>query len=106
MLQKNENDLKEIKPAETSIFYSSIEKLETLLSLTMSEGLYILMLMIELNVMPLAYEITKLAGNILSRTLSAGRAERNEFLLLHAFHQRDYITPDKRNIKKGKANEG
>lgn len=43
-----------------------------------------------------------IAGNVLSRTLSAGRAERNEFLLLHAFHERKYITPDKKQTKKGK----
>ena len=44
-----------------------------------------LQLMYELNVLPLAYQITCLAGKVFSRTLMGGRAERNEFLLLHAF---------------------
>lgn len=29
-----------------------------------------------------------------------GRSERNEFLLLHAFHDKDYIVPDKPSFKK------
>jgi DNA polymerase alpha subunit A len=84
------------------MFYSSIEKLENLIQSTMVEASYILNIVVELNILPLALQITNIAGNTLSRTLSAGRAERNEFLLLHAFHNKGYITPDKKMINKKK----
>uniref|UniRef100_H2Y7K4 DNA polymerase n=1 Tax=Ciona savignyi TaxID=51511 RepID=H2Y7K4_CIOSA len=54
----------------------------------------------ELNALPLALQITNIAGNVLSRTLMGGRSERNEFLLLHAFNERDFILPDKYKRKR------
>ena len=51
----------------------------------------------ELNVIQLAFQLTALAGNVMSRTLLGGRAERNDFLLLHAFNCGNYILPEKSN---------
>ncbi|XP_043284344.1 DNA polymerase alpha catalytic subunit [Venturia canescens] len=102
ILKKSENECKEIKPADCPKFYAEADKIEKLLQITMNEALSFLTILFELNVMPLAVQITCLAGNTLSRTLAGGRAERNEFLLLHAFFQKDYITPDKRIAPKTK----
>ncbi|XP_012148940.1 DNA polymerase alpha catalytic subunit [Megachile rotundata] len=105
VLKKKENECKEIKPSECISFYNTTDKIDNLIKITLTEALYILSIVFELNVLPLALQITCIAGNVISRTLTAGRAERNEYLLLHAFHSKQYITPDKRNMKKGKNDE-
>uniref|UniRef100_A0A3P9JLP4 DNA-directed DNA polymerase n=1 Tax=Oryzias latipes TaxID=8090 RepID=A0A3P9JLP4_ORYLA len=71
-----------------------------MLELTWTDAKLILQIMCELNVLPLALQITNIAGNVLSRTLMGGRSERNEYLLLHAFHDKNYIVPDKPSFKK------
>ncbi|KAF7661751.1 hypothetical protein LDENG_00253600 [Lucifuga dentata] len=80
--------------------YSDSPHLLYLLELTWTDAKLILQIMCELNVLPLALQITNIAGNIMSRTLMGGRSERNEFLLLHAFHDKNYIVPDKPSFKK------
>lgn len=67
-----------------------------MISLMMQDTAFILKMMYELNVIPLALQITNIAGNIMFRTLLGGRSERNEFLLLHAFTEKGYIVPDKK----------
>ena len=67
----------------------------------MDEAYYSLSLTHELCVLPLAYQITCIVGNTLGKTLHGGRSERNEFLLLHAFTQKDYLPPDKQERHKG-----
>jgi DNA polymerase alpha subunit A len=66
----------------------------------MQDAAHILKIMTEINAIPLALQITNIAGNVMSRTLMGGRSERNEFLLLHAFNERGYIAPDKVYGKK------
>jgi DNA polymerase alpha subunit A len=56
-------------------------------------------LMFKFQVLPLTKQLTNLAGNLWSRTMMGARAERNEYLLLHEFHQLKYICPDKAPFK-------
>ncbi|XP_029955043.1 DNA polymerase alpha catalytic subunit isoform X3 [Salarias fasciatus] len=80
--------------------YSDSPHLLYLLEQTWTDAKLILQIMCELNVLPLALQITNIAGNVMSRTLMGGRSERNEFLLLHAFHDKNYIVPDKPSFRK------
>ncbi|KAJ3182355.1 DNA-directed DNA polymerase alpha catalytic subunit pol1 [Geranomyces variabilis] len=52
-------------------------------------------LMFKLQILPLTKQLTNLAGNLWARTMTGARAERNEYLLLHEFHNRKYIVPDR-----------
>uniref|UniRef100_A0A8D0EDG3 DNA polymerase n=1 Tax=Salvator merianae TaxID=96440 RepID=A0A8D0EDG3_SALMN len=89
-----------IPTEEIRNMYSDSSHLLYMLENTWTDAKYILQIMCELNVLPLALQITNIAGNVMSRTLMGGRAERNEYLLLHAFYEKDYIVPDKQFFKK------
>ncbi|KAF8202326.1 hypothetical protein BJ912DRAFT_944501 [Pholiota molesta] len=56
----------------------------------------------KVQILPLTRQLTNLAGNSWNKTLNGGRAERNEYILLHEFHRLKYICPDKTYGKKSK----
>lgn len=96
VLKKTE-DKREIVQSEIPNYYKTTKSLLTnVIEVSMNDTMLINNLFVELNVIPLYAQITKIAGNIFSRTLLGGRAERNEYLLLHAFHDKDYILPEKK----------
>lgn len=79
--------------------YKTSESLLKMLADTWEDVDSIFSILVELNIIPLALKITNITGNILSRTLAAGRSERNEYLLLHAFHEDNFICPEKLQTK-------
>uniref|UniRef100_A0A182SJE0 DNA polymerase n=1 Tax=Anopheles maculatus TaxID=74869 RepID=A0A182SJE0_9DIPT len=95
VLKIGEGERKDVLLDDIPAMYDQADTLVQLVGLTMQDNFYTLRLMCELNVLPLALQITQIAGNLMNRTLHGGRAERNEFLLLHAFYEKDYILPDK-----------
>ncbi|GBP39586.1 DNA polymerase alpha catalytic subunit [Eumeta japonica] len=100
VIKLKEGERVEIIPEDLPRYYENSRDLLQLVSLSMQDCSYILKIMCELNAIPLALQITQIAGNVMSRTLMGGRSERNEFLLLHAFTDKDYIVPDKVYGKK------
>eukprot|EP00854_Cymbomonas_tetramitiformis_P021355 gene21355-25665_t len=59
-----------------------------------------LVLMFHLSVIPLSRQLTCLTGSLWGKTLQGARALRIEFLLLHEFHARKFVVPDKLSFKE------
>ncbi|KAF9923095.1 DNA polymerase alpha catalytic subunit [Linnemannia zychae] len=76
-------------------YYSNAEDLERMLRHSDFDTYLCAELMFNLQLLPLSRQLTTLSGNLWSITLTAGRAVRNEYLLLHEFHRNKYICPDK-----------
>lgn len=79
--------------------YKNSDSLVQMIHATWEDTDSIFSILVELNIIPLAFKITHITGNILSRTLAAGRSERNEYLLLHAYHEANFICPEKLRFK-------
>jgi DNA polymerase alpha subunit A len=83
-------------------YFSSSEQLERMLRHSDFDTYLCAELMFSLQLLPLSRQLTALSGNLWSITLTAGRAVRNEYLLLHEFHLNKYICPDKSFYKDNK----
>ncbi|KAK3899814.1 hypothetical protein C8A05DRAFT_36563 [Staphylotrichum tortipilum] len=78
---------------------SSKDGLMDYLSHAETDTYFVAALALRTQILPLTQVLTNLAGNSWARTLTGTRAERNEYILLHAFHQKKYICPDKQPFK-------
>jgi len=78
----------------SSVFYSS-KDLFQLVTLAEQDAWLSLGLMFHLSVLPLTRQLTNLSGFQWTKVLRGGRAQRIEYLLLHEFHGRKFMVPDK-----------
>lgn len=66
---------------------------------TQQDAFYTFELTMHMSVIPLTKQLTNIAGNLWARSLQNARAERNEMLLIHDFHKKKFIWPDKAQKK-------
>ncbi|KAL0953645.1 hypothetical protein HGRIS_004849 [Hohenbuehelia grisea] len=101
------SDRQEIDPDDTASYFdgnlSNPERLLTFVRHCELDAHYQMAIASEVQIMPLTKQLTNLAGNSWNKTLNGGRAERNEYILLHEFHRLKYICPDKWGNKKAAA---
>ncbi|GAB2282716.1 hypothetical protein Dimus_017255 [Dionaea muscipula] len=88
-------DRKEIAPQDIPRMFQASESLMKLAECNETDAWLSMELMFHLSVLPLTRQLTNISGNLWGKTLQGARAQRVEYLLLHAFHAKKYIVPDK-----------
>jgi len=115
------HEREDIDPEDTASFFdgsvSSPERLMTFVRHCEHDAHYQMAIASKVQILPLTKQLTNIAGNswcvpqlayshnhssrlFRNKTLNGGRAERNEYILLHEFHRLKYICPDKQWGKK------
>ncbi|KAI0630777.1 hypothetical protein C8Q77DRAFT_225853 [Trametes polyzona] len=98
------SERQEIDPDDTAMYFdgsvSTPDRLLTFVRHCELDAHYQMALAAKVQLLPLTRQLTNLAGNSWNKTLNGGRAERNEYILLHEFHRLKYICPDKLYGKK------
>lgn len=91
----------DIDPDDTAAFFDHLapngERLMTFVRHNEVDAFFQMALASKVQILALTKQLTNLAGNSWARTLNGGRAERNEYILLHDFHRQKFICPDKLN---------
>ncbi|KDP31949.1 hypothetical protein JCGZ_12410 [Jatropha curcas] len=88
-------DRKEIAPHDIPGMFQTSKSLIELIEYGETDAWLSMELMFHLSVLPLTRQLTNISGNLWGKTLQGARAQRVEYLLLHAFHAKKYIVPDK-----------
>ncbi|KAJ3994278.1 DNA polymerase family B-domain-containing protein [Lentinula boryana] len=98
------SDREEIDPDDTAGYFDGSirnpDRLMTFIRHCELDAHYHMAIAAKVQILPLTKQLTNLAGNSWNKTLNGGRAERNEYILLHEFHRLKFICPDKSWGKK------
>ncbi|KAG8641227.1 hypothetical protein MANES_13G122900v8 [Manihot esculenta] len=91
-------DRKEIAPHDIPKMFQTSKSLIELIECGETDAWLSMELMFHLSVLPLTRQLTNISGNLWGKTLQGARAQRVEYLLLHAFHAKKYVVPDKNSF--------
>ncbi|XP_078447158.1 DNA-directed DNA polymerase [Wolffia australiana] len=86
---------REISSQDIPSMFQTATRLLELVECGETDAWLSLELMFHLSILPLTRQLTNISGNIWGKTLQGARAHRVEYLLLHAFHAKKYIVPDR-----------
>ncbi|WJX55345.1 DNA-directed DNA polymerase [Trifolium repens] len=86
---------KEVAPHDVPKMFQTAKSLMELIEYGETDAWLSMELMFYLSVLPLTRQLTNISGNLWGKTLQGARAQRVEYLLLHEFHKKKYIVPDK-----------
>ncbi|XP_057449530.1 DNA polymerase alpha catalytic subunit-like [Lotus japonicus] len=86
---------KEVAPLGIPKMFQTAESLMELIEHGETDAWLSMELMFHLNILPLTRQLANISGNLWGKTLQGARAQSVEYLLLHAFHAKKYIVPDK-----------
>ena len=96
----------DIEPVDIPLWYGASKTIVQLARHTLNDVQLVQRLMFKLQILPLSKQLTCISGNLWSRTLKGNRAERNDYLLLHEFHRRKFIAPEKETFKQKRDSKG
>jgi DNA polymerase alpha subunit A len=94
---------REVDVHKTRECFVNTKDIMNLIQLNENDAFLSLKLMYKLVIVPLTHQLTSLCGNLWARSLRSARAERIEYLLLHEFHDQNYIPPEKYTGKETRA---
>ncbi|EHA8591429.1 DNA polymerase alpha catalytic subunit [Cocos nucifera] len=99
-----QKDRKEISPHDIPAMFQTSGALLELVEYGETDAWLSLELVFHLSVLPLTRQLTNISGNLWGKTLQGARAQRVEYLLLHSFHAKKYIVPDKISARNKESN--
>ncbi|KAJ9170679.1 hypothetical protein P3X46_018771 [Hevea brasiliensis] len=91
-------DRKEIALHDIPKMFQTSKSLIELIECGETDAWLSMELMFHLSVLPLTRQLTNISGNLWGKTLQGARAQRVEYLLLHAFHAKKFMVPDKNSF--------